>query len=79
MTKEFIAEMENTYLKMLAQEKVHATLFSSPTFKEMMTSFANQLTGGVDQDSISKMFPSATTIKRRLQNTSIEIESKFID
>ena len=79
MTKEFIAEMENTYLKMLAQEKVHATLFSSPSFKEMITAFANQLTGGVDPDSIAKMFPSATTIKRRLKDTAIEIESKYID
>ena len=78
VTREFISSMENIYLKMLAQEKVHATLFSSPSFKEMMISFANQLTGGIDPDSISKMFPSATTIKRRLQDTSVEITSKLL-
>ena len=76
MTKEFVTSIEKVYLKMIAQEKVHATLFNSESFKEMMSSFANQLTGGIDPDCISKMFPSATTIKRRLHHAAEEITSK---
>ena len=78
ITTDFISSIEKLYLKLLAQEKVHADIFKSPAFKEILISFANQLTGGVDPECLAKMFPSARTIKRRLKNAELEISSKFL-